>query len=100
MRKKWNALLVLLLVMVLPAIVFGAGQVKRYTFNISIGAWNILPDVQVKSLMINNQIPDPAIEVTEGDTVEVIVVNNSALLDSLKHRTIASTTKMRCHIGR
>jgi len=83
MRKKWNALLVLLLVMVLPAVVFGAGQVKRYTFNIAIGDWNILPDVAVKSLMINGQVPGPTIEVIEGEMVEVTVVNNSVLLHTI-----------------
>ena len=80
MRKQWRIFLLLLIVMLLlPSVVFGAGQVKRYTFNVGVDTWNILPDVKVKSLLINNQIPGPTIEVIEGDLVEVKVVNNSVL---------------------
>lgn len=80
MRKKWHVMVVMAVVLLLPSVVLGAGRsVKRYTFNISVGSWNILPDVKVKSLMINNQIPGPTIEVTEGDIVEVKVINNSVL---------------------
>ncbi|MBW1646252.1 MAG: multicopper oxidase domain-containing protein [Deltaproteobacteria bacterium] len=77
MKKKLQLALVLLVILLLP--VHGRAQVKRYTFRISIGSWNILPDVAVKSLLINNQIPGPAIEVTEGDVVEVKVINDSVL---------------------
>ncbi len=79
MRKQWRVFAVLLMILLLPAVSFGSGQVKSYTFDISIGTWNILPDVKVKSLLINDQIPGPTIEVIEGDVVEVKVVNNSAL---------------------
>jgi len=54
-------------------------KVHKYTFTITIGNWKILPDVKVKSLMINNQIPGPTIEVTEGDIVEVKVINKTPL---------------------
>ncbi len=54
-------------------------KVHKYTFVISIGEWNVLPDVKVKSLMINNTIPGPTIEVTEGDIVEVKVINKTPL---------------------
>ncbi|MCD6152099.1 MAG: hypothetical protein J7J70_10705, partial [Deltaproteobacteria bacterium] len=67
MRKQWRVFAVLLMILLLPADSFGSGQVKSYTFDISIGTWNILPDVKVKSLLINNQIPGPTIEVIEGD---------------------------------
>ena len=79
MMKRWAFTVVTLIILLVPALVFGAPTVKRYTFNISIGDWNILPDVKVKSLLINNQIPGPTIEVTEGDTVEVKVINSSVL---------------------
>jgi len=69
----------LLATLLLPAAYCNASKVKRYTFEITIGQWNILPDVPVKSLMINNEIPGPTIEVTEGDRVEVKVVNNTPL---------------------
>ncbi len=54
-------------------------KTHKYTFVISIGYWNILPDVKVKSLMINNKIPGPTIEVNEGDIVEVKVINKTKL---------------------
>ncbi len=58
----------------------GAEQpVRHYTFEITIGTWEILPDVPVKSLLINGVIPGPAIEVNEGDVVEVEVVNHTPL---------------------
>ena len=63
----------------IPSVSTGAQKVHKYTFNITIGKWKILPDVAVKSLMINNQIPGPKIEVTEGDIVEVKVINNTPL---------------------
>jgi hypothetical protein len=47
----------LLAVLLLPAAYCNASKVKRYTFEITIGQWNILPDVPVKSLMINHQVP-------------------------------------------
>ncbi len=79
MKKKTALVISTLIILLLPALVVGAANVKRYTFNISIGNWNILPDVKVKSLLINDQITGPTIEVTEGDIVEVKVVNNSVL---------------------
>lgn len=39
----------------------------------------MLPDVQIKSLLINDQIPGPLIDVEEGDIVEVTVVNKTPL---------------------
>lgn len=54
-------------------------KVHKYTFVITIGEWKILPDVTVKSLMINNTIPGPKIEVMEGDVVEVKVINKTPL---------------------
>jgi len=81
MKKRLSMALFsgLLILLNLPGLSAAAGQVKRYTFEISIGNWDILPDVKVKSLMINGQVPGPKIEVTEGDIVEVKVINNSAL---------------------
>lgn len=71
----------LLAMLLLPAICCNGAEAKghKYTFDITIGQWKILPDVPVKSLMINNEIPGPAIEVTEGDVVEVKVINNTPL---------------------
>ncbi|GAB6886526.1 hypothetical protein JCM13304A_00240 [Desulfothermus okinawensis JCM 13304] len=57
----------------------GIAKVHRYTFNITIGKWSLLPDVQIKSLLINNQIPGPLIDVEEGDIVEVKVINKTPL---------------------
>ncbi len=76
---KKRMLTIFMITLFLSAAQVWAGQVKRYTFKITIGQWQILPDVSVKSLMINNQIPGPTIEVTEGDIVEVKVVNYSPL---------------------
>ncbi|BAT72019.1 multicopper oxidase [Thermosulfidibacter takaii ABI70S6] len=65
------------------ALLVGTGtanaKVHHYVFVITMGKWNILPDVSVKSLMINDKIPGPTIEVTEGDTVEVKVINKTPL---------------------
>ena len=68
-----------IVVLFLSAVYCSAGQIKRYTFKITTGEWHILPDVPVKSLMINKKIPGPTIEVTEGDIVEVKVINSSVL---------------------
>ena len=77
--KRARILLIFVIMLLLPALQSGATEVKKYTFDITIGNWNVLPDVSVKSLMINHEIPGPKIEVTEGDIVEVKVINHSAL---------------------
>ena len=79
MKKKACIFTFIIAMLLLPSLQGGAAQVRKYTFDITIGQFNILPDVSVKALTINKMIPGPAIEVTEGDIVEVKVVNHSAL---------------------
>ncbi len=78
-RFLLSTVIILSFLVTLPSTCPAGQKVHRYTFNISIGKWKILPDVSVKSLMINNTIPGPTIEVTEGDVVEVKVINKTPL---------------------
>ena len=54
-------------------------RVRHYRFEITIGTWKILPDIPIRSLLVNNSIPGPSIEVYEGDIVEVEVINHTPL---------------------
>jgi len=53
----------IIIICILALEVYAFGKVHKYIFTVSIGKWNILPDIKVKSLMINNKIPCPNIEV-------------------------------------
>ena len=81
MKEKLLVLTVMFFTLIIcqPGFTEVEPDVKKYTFEITIGEWAVLPDLKVKSLMINNQIPGPEIRVKEGDWVEVTVINKTKL---------------------
>ncbi len=49
---------------------------KVYDFDISVIAWNILPDERVLAYAVNGQVPGPRIRITEGERVRFNVTNH------------------------
>lgn len=50
--------------------------VKVYHLDASVVRWNILPDVAVTAYAINQQVPGPRLEFTEGDHVRIEFTNH------------------------
>ena len=50
--------------------------VKIYHLDASVVRWNILPDVPVTAYAINQQVPGPRLEFTEGDHVRIEFTNH------------------------
>lgn len=50
--------------------------VKVYHLDASVVRWNILPDVPVTAYAINQQVPGPRLEFTEGDHVRIEFTNH------------------------
>lgn len=50
--------------------------VKVYQLDASIVRWNILPNVPVTAYAINQQVPGPRLEFTEGDQVRIAFTNH------------------------
>lgn len=51
------------------------GDVKVFELTAAAVRWPLLPDVSVVALAYNGQVPGPAIRVTQGDTVRIVVRN-------------------------
>jgi FtsP/CotA-like multicopper oxidase with cupredoxin domain len=50
--------------------------IKVYHLDASVVRWNILPDVPVTAYAINQQVPGPRLEFTEGDHVRIEFTNH------------------------
>jgi FtsP/CotA-like multicopper oxidase with cupredoxin domain len=50
--------------------------IKIYHLDASVVRWNILPDVAVTAYAINQQVPGPQLELTEGDHVRIEFTNH------------------------
>ncbi|MBF6606327.1 MAG: multicopper oxidase domain-containing protein [Chloroflexi bacterium] len=51
------------------------GETRRFDLTVTKAAWELLPGLATEAITFNGTVPGPAIRVTEGDTVEVVVRN-------------------------
>ncbi len=53
------------------------GESRRFELTVQQTSWELLPGVTSDAITFNGTVPGPTIRVTEGDTVEVVVDNQS-----------------------
>ena len=51
------------------------GETRRFELTVADTEWEVLPGIKTTAVTFNGTVPGPAIRVTEGDSVEVVVTN-------------------------